>query len=436
MTRRTSSERRRGAVAGGLALALSFGLAGGALADDPSDKKDQVDRQLSKSRQNLDGISKDLTRAVTTMKSTTKKVGTARTNLSQAERNLRKANKYNRDIGGRLKVARANESKSLRALSANKQAQGRSKVLVGGIARRSYMKGGMGQLERTLNVLTAPSASSGGSGDLALADVLARQQGGVMTQLKGQRATGKSQTARLSGVRKKISSLKRQAQAGVVRARTARGDAKKAKTSLEGLLKKQRTAAGDLRKKKKKEQGDIKFLQSESKRLGGILRKRAKARAKARAAAAAKKKQAAPHNRVKARPSDGHFLTGPAPKAQITSPFGYRMHPILNIRRLHGGADFSFGCGAPIYAAASGHIVEAGSNSVSGNHVIIDHGDVGGTSLATGYDHMSTIIKRSGSVKKGQLIGKVGSTGRSTGCHLHFVVLADGRYVNPASWIG
>lgn len=433
---RTRDERRRGVVAGGLAVALTFGLAGGAIADDAGDQKKKVDRQLAKSRKNLDGISKDLTQAVKTMNSTTKKVGVARTDLKRAEGTLRRANKYNRDIGGRLKVAQANESKAIKALSTNKKAQGKTKVLVGGIARSSYMKGGMGRLERTLDVLTSTGASGSGTGDLALADVLARQQGGVLSQLKGQRATGKSQSARLTGVRTQISSLKRKAQAGVIRARTARGDAKKAKSSLDGLLKKQRSAANSLRSKKKKEQSDITFLQGESKRLGGILRKRAKARAKARAAAAAKKKQAAPQNRVQSKPSDGHFLTGPAPKSQIASPFGYRMHPILHIRRLHGGADYAFGCGAPIYAAASGHIVEAGSNSVSGNHVIIDHGDVGGTSLATGYDHMSTIIKRSGSVKKGQLIGKVGSTGRSTGCHLHFVVLANGQYVNPTSWIG
>ncbi|WP_083915437.1 M23 family metallopeptidase [Demetria terragena] len=433
-TRTRNLKGASGAVAGALVLSLTFGVAGGALADDPDEQKKSVDKQLVKSKNDLDGISQELSAAVATMNSTSKKVGLARKDLDRAQRALNTANRENRDISGRLKVAQANEKKSLKVLAANKQAQQKSKVAVGGLARRSYMKGGLGGFEQTLNVLSSPGG--GASDGLTLADVLARQQGGVLNSLSGQQATARSENARLGGIRRQISSLKIKAQAAVKRAGKARTDAQSAKSALDGLLKKQTRAAADLGKRKKAEQADIKKLTARSKQLGTLLRKRAAARAKARAAAAAQKKQAAVPDQVKAPPADGHFLTGPAPKAQISSPYGYRMHPILRVRRLHGGADFSFNCGTPVYAAAAGQVVQSGFNGVSGNHVIVDHGEVGGTSLATQYDHLSAITVRSGSVKKGQLIGRVGTTGRSTGCHLHFVVLANGNYVDPVNWIG
>jgi len=116
--------------------------------------------------------------------------------------------------------------------------------------------------------------------------------------------------------------------------------------------------------------------------------------------------------------------------ARITSGFGRRVHPILRFARMHRGIDFGAGFGTPIHAAADGQVARAGWAGGYGRQVRIAHG--GGTT--TSYSHMSRMIVEPGSlVRQGQLIGYVGSSGLSTGPHLHYEVLQDGRAVDPMS---
>lgn len=113
---------------------------------------------------------------------------------------------------------------------------------------------------------------------------------------------------------------------------------------------------------------------------------------------------------------------------RITSGFGKRRHPILGYMRMHSGIDIGAAYGTPIYAAGNGVVNYAGRHGGHGNYVRIDHG--GG--LGTGYGHMSRIAVRSGTpVRAGQVIGYVGSTGLSTGPHLHFEAYRSGRTVDP-----
>ena len=114
----------------------------------------------------------------------------------------------------------------------------------------------------------------------------------------------------------------------------------------------------------------------------------------------------------------------------ITSGYGARRHPILGYMRMHAGVDFGAGWGAPIYAATDGRVSYAGWHGGHGNYVRLEHG--GG--IGTGYGHMSRIAVSSGtSVRRGQVIGYVGSTGLSTGPHLHYEMYRNGQTVNPLS---
>ena len=115
---------------------------------------------------------------------------------------------------------------------------------------------------------------------------------------------------------------------------------------------------------------------------------------------------------------------------RVTSGFGTRFHPILGYQRFHAGVDLAAPMGSPIVAAADGRVVSAGWHGGYGRLVTIAH--MGG--IETMYGHMSRIVAASGSlVRQGQLIGYVGSSGLSTGPHLHYEVLKNGRPVNPAS---
>jgi murein DD-endopeptidase MepM/ murein hydrolase activator NlpD len=115
---------------------------------------------------------------------------------------------------------------------------------------------------------------------------------------------------------------------------------------------------------------------------------------------------------------------------RISSSFGMRFHPILGYSRMHAGMDIAAAWGSPIYAVTDGQIMVAGWHGGHGKYVRIQH--AGG--LATGYAHMSRIATRVGErVRRGQLIGYVGSTGLSTGPHLHYELYRNGATVNPAS---
>ena len=121
------------------------------------------------------------------------------------------------------------------------------------------------------------------------------------------------------------------------------------------------------------------------------------------------------------------------PGTRFSSGFGYRIHPIYKVRKKHPGVDFSAKKGTPIYASADGIVI---SNDVFGGrgfgkHITISHG----FGYHTLYAHMDKAIKKRGQrVKRGDLIGYIGNTGRSTAPHLHYEVIKNGRRVNPINY--
>jgi len=122
----------------------------------------------------------------------------------------------------------------------------------------------------------------------------------------------------------------------------------------------------------------------------------------------------------------------PVDSRNITSGFGLRTDPFTKKPSFHDGIDIGANTGDPVYAAADGIVREAGWDGASGNHIVISHA----TGLRTHYMHLSRILVEKGqSVQKGEKIGLVGSTGRSTGPHLHYGVEKNGKPVNPLPYL-
>lgn len=194
-------------------------------------------------------------------------------------------------------------------------------------------------------------------------------------------------------------------------------------------------------------------LEASSQSIGEMLRQRAAARAAAAAAAeaeAAAQQQASASSQAEAGDagtSDDSGSTEPDYSYQpvsgsgafiwpvngvITSPYGYRTHPIFGTTIYHSGIDIGVDYGTPVHAADSGVVVEAGWISGYGYAVVIDHGN----GLSTLYGHNESLNVSSGqSVSQGQVIAYAGSTGNSTGPHVHFEVRSNGDPVDPSAYL-
>lgn len=171
----------------------------------------------------------------------------------------------------------------------------------------------------------------------------------------------------------------------------------------------------------------IEELNASSAQVTALLKERQAARAAAAAAAAAAAEQAQSYTWVQGSGQLGWPASG-----EITSPFGYRTHPIWGTTIYHAGIDIGVDEGVPVHAADGGTIVWSGWMGGYGYAVVIDHGN----GLSTLYGHNSELVVSEGeAVGKGQVIAYAGSTGNSTGPHVHFEVRVNGDPVDPMGYL-
>ena len=120
----------------------------------------------------------------------------------------------------------------------------------------------------------------------------------------------------------------------------------------------------------------------------------------------------------------------------VTSPFGWRTHPIYGYWGLHDGTDFGAGCGAQLWAGESGTVINTYYDEVYGNRLYLSVGTVNGANLTLVYNHLSGYnVSQGARVGRGDVVGSVGTTGWSTGCHMHFTVLRNGNPVDPMQYL-
>jgi len=134
---------------------------------------------------------------------------------------------------------------------------------------------------------------------------------------------------------------------------------------------------------------------------------------------------------VAAVPAGNGGLQTPV-EGRNSSPYGNRTHPITGAQKLHGGTDIANSCGTPVVAAEDGFVESAKWNGSYGNIIVITHPDAG---LSTAYAHLEAFAVTSGPVARGEVVGYIGTTGMSTGCHLHFEVRTGGEQVDPIPYL-
>ena len=134
--------------------------------------------------------------------------------------------------------------------------------------------------------------------------------------------------------------------------------------------------------------------------------------------------------------ADGDLIGWPVTDHTPSTGFGYRSDPFTHRQRWHDGVDLGQPCGDPAWASLDGTVADAGWAGGYGNRVVVRHADRNGQSFATTYNHLAKIEASVGqTVTRGQVVGRVGSTGRSTACHMHFEVVLGGSYVDPMRFL-
>ncbi len=404
--------RRLSRAVCGLALTAALigagPIAGTATAEDGSGS---VDSQLDSSRARLANLSAKSQEAVLALEKTQGLLAVAKANLASAEASAAAAQARSTQLEGELAAAKKEEADGVARIKAIEAQQVKNTDIRNNIARQAYEGSGLERLAAVLNTTKAQDLAD----NMYVVEKVNDNQNAVLGELAANRALAEEEQRKLEEVRRKAATLALQAQAAVAQAQAARDEATATRNELTSLQKAQAEAAAAVAAQRSEEQGRLDALQAESARIQAQLAARVGAQGS----------RGSDSGPLRATGRFAVPVGGP-----FTSEFGYRINPVLGSSELHSGLDIGASCGAPVYAAGAGTIISAGWIGGYGNSIWIDHG--GG--LVTTYNHMSAYVRTSGSVQQGDLIGRVGTTGLSTGCHMHWEVRANGVPVNPRGW--
>ncbi|MBI4939896.1 MAG: peptidoglycan DD-metalloendopeptidase family protein [Actinobacteria bacterium] len=440
LTSSTASAAPAGAAAPAAAAA-----GGPARSDRVTERKNDLDKQIDDIRETLEGTSADLVDAAVALKRSEAGLVTVRAELAAAQAALAAAEKRDAELATELAVAREEEAKAVKALEEQAKAEEQTRAQLGRLAREAYSGSGMTGLSIALQADSPDQFAE----RMAVAGAVMRSENSEVDRLVVARSEMRARTAKLTALRARTAELKKLAAQVVVEREAAQSRAAAAEAEQTRLVDAQTAALGVIKDKQAQEKARLAKAQAEQDQLEKILRARAEKARKERAAREARERR----ERGKSGGSSGGgsgggtsagsggsqtnrggYLSYPV-NARVTSGYGMRYHPILHYWRLHGGTDFGAACGTPLRAPADGTIVRAGWAGGFGNQIVVDHGYVRGVDLSSSMNHLSRIYVHSGRVRRGQVIGLTGTTGLSTGCHLHFEVYQNGSRVNPMRWL-
>jgi murein DD-endopeptidase MepM/ murein hydrolase activator NlpD len=456
-------------VAGGVAVLLGSAVlaptgiaaAAGPDREEVEQRQEQVERGLEQSREDLAHVNSALVAASQRLEQLRGQLPAARQAVADAEAEAEAARQRDAELAVELELAEAAVVAAGLELDQRTSEADETEKVVAGVARDVYQGSGF----TPLTILVEANSASEYADMISFAGIARRSQEQALSRLRVQQSDIRNAEARLEAERVRVDDLKALAAEQVLVTQAAEQAARDAQAELEGLVEAEDQAVKAFAAAKAAEEADIRALQAEESELERQLAAIAEAERQAelerqRQAEAERQRQAELERQRQAeirrqqeeaarnnRPPPPPPAPVPAPPAyqapagngqllrptdtRITSSFGYRIHPILGYNRLHSGTDFGGPCGVPVRAAADGTIVSAGWGGGYGNLTVITHGN----GLATAYAHLSSYAVTSGSVSRGQVIGYIGTTGSSTGCHLHFEVRVSGIAVDPMGYL-
>jgi murein DD-endopeptidase MepM/ murein hydrolase activator NlpD len=421
MVSSSTSLLARGSVPGGLVTALRLslvmallfglvlGIAPSASADGLKDAREKVRKALVQAKKEIASDKSAVADASANLTSSQAQLAKARSELADVQRKLAAAKAEDTAIAADLKVAQRALDDAAAAVAKAEAAVADQEALIGIVVRAAY------QQQSTLVGLTMILGSET-PGDLAQrvqwANTIFDSSTSQLDRLKDLRTGLEAAKAVRADAEAKVSAQHDRSAALVAQVKELTADASARAAKVAELVAANAKLKALAQDELEQTQAQYKALERQEAKIAAKLRKSG-------------------YNVV----NNGGFIK--PVNAPNGSPFGMRFHPILHYWRMHWGTDFGAACGQPIRAMANGRVVSAGWTTYGfGNYTIISYGRMFGASLASGYAHQSKVIVHRGQkVKQGQVVGYVGTTGLSTGCHLHLQIYRSGVRVNPMRYL-
>jgi murein DD-endopeptidase MepM/ murein hydrolase activator NlpD len=381
-------------------------------ADNLHDKKKKVHQQVAAASNDYDDASAALVKA-------TKKLEAARASLADAERRLAATQ-------GQLTVAQVLDAQMQAKLAEAEAELARAQQEVrDGRARVKEQRADIGRLAAAdfqygdpalmgLSVILNSQDPQDLTTQMNTVDNLMSRESNALDQLKATQALLRVEKAKVAEARVQVAEQRRLAAANLVHMQQLQQVAAANQAEVAHQVSLRSQAAAQARKLRRADLARLNRL----KRREAAIQKQILAKAM--------------HDKGAGYTGDtGGLLARPVP-GWVTSPFGWRRHPIYGYWGLHDGTDFHAPCGEPMHAGAAGRVISEYYSSVWGNRLYLDVGRVNGKSMVLIYNHASRYQANVGDrVGRGDVVAYAGTTGWSTGCHLHFTVMLDGNPVDP-----
>ncbi len=406
---RTSRRGRRYAAA---SMALGLAVAGftvPAQGDDINEQVESASDDLARADAKVEAAIQRLNAAQEQLPGARKELAAAQSELTQAQQ--RKAAADVKVAAAIAKVTRAKQQ-----IAETEQQIAFLEQRIGQMAREVYQQGGS---VSEMEVLLDSSDPGDFASRLETLRSIAQGNNNTLTDLDAAKAQLNVRLASLKLLEDEAEQAQVEAQKEVESAAAAKAKADAAKAKIDELVAGRVSALRDAKERKQSVRKQYNQLKAEQERIAAIAR-----------AAAAKAVNGVAGVPANIGPSG---LAWPVTGAPVVQNVGPRIHPVYGYRSCHTGTDVGAGQGAPIQSAADGVVVAIENGGPYGLHTLIQHG----SGVSTMYAHQSsTAVSVGQKVKRGQVVGSVGSSGWVTGPHLHFEVHVNGTPYNPMGWFG
>ena len=427
--------RRRAAICALAAVSLAFFYSGDiSLADERDDavaKQDEAKRKQQEVISSLEGVSADLGQAYISLQNAQNSLSAAETALTSAETTLAEKEREQQIATDRLTTAQNSLDAVKQEADASKKTASETSDSVGEIVVSTYQ--GDNSVTSWSYVLSSQDVEDLNRRASAV-EIGSGVQEAVLSAAEVERAQNANREARQNAATTRVGTLKTEADTAEANAKTARDTAKTKRDEVAKLAAQKQAAASALESRKSDLQTQLDQANADADAAAARV---AQIDAANRAAASAGKMPSVPSSSIASDSLGngyiGHPITGPL---EVTSPFGYRVHPVTGTGTGHQGVDFAASEGTPQYAAVSGVATYWNSEScgigIDINGCIIDW-----------HSYVITLCHLSGRsiadgqyVNRGDVVGSTGSSGYATGPHVHFQVAQDGAYIDPMTLPG